>query len=317
MEKQHEQFHQFDCIPEPTAEQGFLDAALWYVENTNLRIMPLGRLDNRPHAGLGVFGSFERVGSRDPRQIFEWWGRNGMDPFANIGIVAGQGVLVLDIDVKNGVDGVRSLMEWSDLNGIEVPDSCRVRSSSGGLHVYLRVDESSPSPVGWLPGVDVRADGAMIAAPPSRRRVRGLRGDEPAFVPYRLMTGAFSNLPTAPDALVAAIRRDGGRFRTGGGSSSQSASSLPPTADLVRDGFRMGERDDGFYRLACRLWSDHWPYGEHVVNKLREVWSNTDMTPADPYPWPLVEQKIERARQFIEPEARARQAWAGSLRRQP
>lgn len=315
--KQHEQLHQFDCIPEPTAEQGFLDSVRWYRKCTPFRLMPLGRLDNRPHPGLGLFGSFRQIGSRDPRQIEAYWGPNGMDPFANVGIVTGQGVLVLDVDVKNGVDGGRSLIEWEFQTGVQLPSAPRVITPSGGMHLFFAVVGACPSPIGWLPGVDVRADGGMVAAPPSRRRVKGRLGNDATFQPYRLVAGSFGELPKAPDALLADIHANGGRFRTRGGSSSQNASSLPPTADLMRDGFRMGERDDGFYRLACRLWSEHWPYGEHVVSKLREVWSNTDMTPADPYPWPLVEQKIESARQFIEPQARARHAWAGSLRRQP
>lgn len=311
-EKQHEQFHQFDCIPEPTAEQGFFEPAHWFRERTGLRIMPLGRLDNRPHPGLGSFGSFEHVASRDPRQLDAWWGRNGMDPFANIGIVPGQGVLVLDVDVKNGVDGVRSLMEWEDLTGVRLPLAPRVQTPSGGQHLFFSTDEHSPSPAGWQPGVDIRANGAMVAAPPSRRQIRGRLGNDATFQPYRLVAGSFKRLPKAPDALVADIRANGGRFRTGGGSSSQTASSLPPSADLMRDGFRLGERDDGFHKLAWRLWRQHWPHEDLIRDVMYAVWLNTDQQHGDPFTWRQVEQKIERARQALEPQIMKERSWLTS-----
>lgn len=45
------------------------------------------------------------------------------------------------------------------------------------------------------------------------------------------------------------------------------------------------------------------------MSKLREVWPNTDMTPTDLHPWPLVEQKIERARQYLGPQIKEERSW--------
>jgi hypothetical protein len=75
----------------------------------------------------------------------------------NIGIAIGNGLVVVDQDVRHG--GQRP--EWA------IP-TCEARTP-GGLHLYYRTDGHVPNSVGAIaPGVDVRGDGGMVVAPPSR-----------------------------------------------------------------------------------------------------------------------------------------------------
>ncbi len=91
-------------------------------------------------------------------------------PDANIGIATGKcsrGIIVIDIDVKNGTDGEKSLESWQEQNG-RLPENLTAKTPSGGRHLYYRVKECEyGNRVGLLPGVDIRANGGYVVAPPS------------------------------------------------------------------------------------------------------------------------------------------------------
>jgi hypothetical protein len=102
--------------------------------------------------------------------IRRWWTRW---PFANVGIRTGaaSGLLVVDIDGAAGMESLRTLSAGhGPLHG------AWVRSGSGGWHVYLRCPDGQrvPSSVARIgPGIDVRAEGGSIVAPPSRHASGG------------------------------------------------------------------------------------------------------------------------------------------------
>lgn len=68
------------------------------------------------------------------------------------------GVTVVDLDVKGGVNGIESLRGLID----DLPPTMLVRTPSGGIHLYFRTgSEGLPSSVGKLgPGIDIRGSGA-------------------------------------------------------------------------------------------------------------------------------------------------------------
>lgn len=73
------------------------------------------------------------------------------------------GLVVLDVDRKAGVDGAEELasagLPWLDLPGP------RALTRHGGVHVYLT--GALASRTGVLPGVDIKAAGGYVVAPPS------------------------------------------------------------------------------------------------------------------------------------------------------
>ncbi len=103
----------------------------------------------------------------NPHRI-ELWGRRS--PHSNLGIATEEsGLLVVDADCKNGA---RGLKEWARLVaelGADLEDTAMVRTQSGGLHILYRAGGYEiPSSVGALaPGIDIRAQGGFIVAPPS------------------------------------------------------------------------------------------------------------------------------------------------------
>lgn len=68
------------------------------------------------------------------------------------------GITVVDLDVKGGVNGIESLRRLID----DLPPTMVVRSPSGGVHLYFRTgSEAIPSSVGKLgPGIDIRGSGS-------------------------------------------------------------------------------------------------------------------------------------------------------------
>lgn len=103
----------------------------------------------------------------DPIVIKQWWDRT---PDANIGTITGSinQILVLDVDCKGGKDGNLSLQELESKYG-KVPETRRHNTPSGGYHLLFRTDSlvipNSVSKIG--DGLDIRAEGGYIVAPPS------------------------------------------------------------------------------------------------------------------------------------------------------
>ena len=90
-------------------------------------------------------------------------------PLANVGIVTGQisNLVAIDIDPAHG--GEDSLKDLTARLGA-LPPTLTVRTGGGGRHLYFSA-LADPVPVrsrvGVAPGIDVRAEGGMIVAPPS------------------------------------------------------------------------------------------------------------------------------------------------------
>lgn len=78
--------------------------------------------------------------------------------FTGIAVITGaiSGLVVVDIDFKNGAEDI--------CKDIIAP---KVRTPSGGLHYYFAYEEGIKNSVGIVKGVDIRADGGYVVAPPS------------------------------------------------------------------------------------------------------------------------------------------------------
>jgi hypothetical protein len=93
---------------------------------------------------------------------------------SNVGIATGivSGLLVLDIDPRNG--GEASYDQLRKKFPAAFADLFEVQTGSGGTHLYFECRSPAPSRANILPGIDVKADGGYIVAPPSRH-VNGTR----------------------------------------------------------------------------------------------------------------------------------------------
>lgn len=105
--------------------------------------------------------------TNDPEKIKEWFTPY---PECGFGIVTGasNGITVLDLDIKNGVNG---LANFSALD-INIPKTGIVRTPSGGFHVYFYTGSLQiPCSVSKVAlGVDVRGYGGYAVGPGTRHQ---------------------------------------------------------------------------------------------------------------------------------------------------
>lgn len=102
-------------------------------------------------------------------QVQYWFTGEFQD--ASVGIATGEGsdLFVLDIDVKNGINGFESLSKLCEAHGTDArafAQTLTVATPSGGAHLYMRWADgvvNSSSEIG--PGLDVRGKGGLVHAP--------------------------------------------------------------------------------------------------------------------------------------------------------
>lgn len=111
--------------------------------------------------------------SDDEDQISTWGNQH---PAANIGVVTGprSNLTVVDIDVKGNVDGRKALRDLA-ARGKVLPKCPISRTPTGGFHLWFRSSPGLTNVAGVTKagrglgvGIDVRANGGYIVAPPSR-----------------------------------------------------------------------------------------------------------------------------------------------------
>ena len=212
--------------------ESMLDAALAYAA-LGWAVFPLVERDKVPK----VAGGF-KVATTDAEQIRAMWERF---PQCNIGIATGSmsgGLVVIDLDVddERGEDGNATLREWEREHG-ELPETACAVTGSGGTHLFFVANEPIGCSIDNELGIDVRADGGYVVAPPSvhpngRRYEWELPPDEAG------VARADANVL----ALINHVQRDrrrGEKFK------------LPKE-------ITSGKRNDTLYRLACSLQSQGW-----------------------------------------------------------
>lgn len=116
--------------------------------------------------------SWQKLATTDPDVIcqIDWTDKN-------IGIATGEKskLFIVDIDTKN--DGEVHLKKWEQQNH-PLKDDARVVTGSGGYHYYFSYPKDFGKQLrnkaGVLPGVDIRADGGFVVAPPSKHVSGGI-----------------------------------------------------------------------------------------------------------------------------------------------
>ena len=142
----------------------------------------------------------------------------GVELDRNIGIATGKGLVVLDVDVKNGRRGKESLETFEKL-----PPTLIAKTPSGGLHYYFRCDDAICNTVGDLgDGLDTRGHHGFVIGPGSSTDVgeyawiKGPDEAEPAPLPQDIRAELHTRRPhkkrvevqaepDQPSAISAAI----------------------------------------------------------------------------------------------------------------
>lgn len=164
---------QIDAYPTP-GNATPLGAALWYAQK-GLHVFPLAPGAKIPHRGTK--GCLDA--SADEAAIRAWWDRW---PGSNVGIACGYRVDVVDVD---GLPGQRSrATHWQVFDSLDQLGAV-ITPRPGGMHVYVPAHPDATNGANLLPGVDLRAKGGYVVAPPSVISPEWAIANDASAGPYR------------------------------------------------------------------------------------------------------------------------------------
>lgn len=200
-----------------------------------------------------------------------WWETKD----SNIGVATGNGLLVLDFDVKKGGLETLSLME---LEGA-LPETYRVNTPSGGVHLYYACPHDAGITVSAdnIPnhaGLDVRCDGGLVVG----------AGSTIDGVPY---TANDLPIAAAPPELIELCRRGQGRSKAVASTRQPLVELDTPDAIARADAWLAvhaptavhGERNITAFKVAARL--REFGLSEPVVLDRTLLWNETVEPPLD------------------------------------
>lgn len=133
------------------------DAALGYAAQ-GMAVFPLVTNGKQPLTSRGF-----KDASTDPETVAAWWDAT---PDANIGYAVPEGLLVVDVDPRNG--GGTTMRKLREQHG-PLPTTKTVDTASGGSHYYFTVPEGVAFKSVLGPGVDLKRGGkGYVILPPSK-----------------------------------------------------------------------------------------------------------------------------------------------------
>ncbi len=207
------------------------------------------------------------------REEVEGWFRRWPD--ANLGIVTGaiSGLVVLDVDPRHGgEDSLSRLEEQHEA----LPETIEAITGGGGRHLYFAHPGGSiPNKVALAPGIDLRGDGGLVVAPPSRHPSGGRYLWEVSHHPDDVAPAPL------PSWLVALLQRD----------AAHPGHPRDYWRALVRRGVAEGERNNTVASLTGHLlWHEVDP---DVVSELLLCWNRVRCRP------PLDDEEVARTVESI------------------
>lgn len=156
-----------------------VDLALYYIQ-IGFSVIPIKPGGKESLIDWKFFQSRKTI----PEEAQNWWTEK---PNANIGIITGSisGILVMDVDGAEGIETLRQL---------EVPSTWKAQTGKGYHYYFKHPGGKIPNRIRMLPGVDLKADGGYVVAPPSIH---------PTERPYTWLQGPQNGVPLAdpPDWL--------------------------------------------------------------------------------------------------------------------
>ncbi len=180
------------------------------------------------------------------RELEAW---QGAEAFA---VVTGalSGVVVLDVDNKNNVNGMESL------RGLHLPETVAARTPSGGFHYYFRHPGGHvKTDVGMLPCVDMRGDGGYAVMPGAAGRewVPGLSPEDVPLAPMPAWLAEKVVGPTRKRAVTTPL--DLPTPRTSYANPAQAFAGSPSALrDVKGDALTAWFRDEAaVLRMAATL----------------------------------------------------------------
>ncbi len=253
-------------IPPLSDDASCLDAALYYAREFGWRVLPVQPDDKAPYANTAVAPGVEvekgqggfHLATTDAATITRWFTRWRTALIA----VAIERLCIVEADVRAGGDV--AFAQFCKLHDIDLSDTVRSVSASGGPHYYLRDVPGLRRAIGFLPGVDFLASGAgSVVVAPSRRK-GGQYQWVPGHAPWEC---DMAEMPTALREAIEQSSPTGTAYayksRPAGYAGAPRSRSVSDPAAYVQAAFyrtidevsalKAGQRREGLNRLSFAL----------------------------------------------------------------
>lgn len=210
-------------------------AAVWYCEN-GFSIIPIRKRDKRPFSKNGLHDAFN-----NPEDAKKLW---TMYPQLNIAIVCGKvsgKLIVLDFDEddESGEHGSDTLADWEDEYG-ELPSTVTAITGRGGMHYLYRDTRLYHPSVNTDLGIDIRAEGSYIIAPPSIHPNGTKYSWNIGDAPWEC---AIAQVDDNVRRLIDYVQRNGG----------EDQDVIETTRFELPQRIKNGKRNDTLFRYGCSL----------------------------------------------------------------
>lgn len=239
-------------------------------------------------------GDWKALATTDETQIARWWSQD--DCNIAIATLPSDDLVIFDYDMKEGQVGAKGLAIHEMM--YDLPESMRVRTASGGFHVYMRAPKGTriPNSISKLhKNVDVKGNhrGGYVVAPGSTFHGK----------PYTLVqSGPLEEVPSAlvELALSSGHRKSSLRNTDVIGVLDEESSISRATYYLVHSApvATMGAgSNDQTYRIACKV-RDCGISEATCLDLLLEHWNETKSNP--PWPGSKLATVVEHAYEYAE-----------------
>jgi hypothetical protein len=220
-----------------------------HLASLGFEILPILPGEKTPEKGV----SWSTRATTDADTIEKWF---DADPDMNYGVHPGKEYVVVDLDKKLESDGVAAYLEMQAEAGDEIEEDAyhhtfRVRTPSGGEHVYLRSREPKGAGVKRLPkGMDVRGFHLYGVGPGSRL------SNGSGYVPINDIDEV--GIKQCPDWLDAKLIRVGERSQFADDpsvilDSPENITRAKRHLDKIDPAYSDGTGDSWTYEVACHL----------------------------------------------------------------
>lgn len=174
----------------------------------------------------------------DEATIRRWF---GAEPLANLGVAMGGKLRLLAVDVDPRSGGDASLCDLVEAHGDAWLETFAVRTGSLGYHFLFRLPEGIEVHRGKLaPGIDLKAEGGYLVAPPSRH-TSGRR--------YEVEKNVY--IAEAPAWLVEELTRKQDEQPPAPVDFQAYRDRKPSAGSTV---IVEGERNERLFKIGCAMW---------------------------------------------------------------
>lgn len=244
-----------------------LKAALYYKNKFGFSVIPIAPGKKSPP--LVEWEEFQNRKATD-EEITEWWTKT---PDANIAIITGKisNLAVVDFDKYDPKYSEDTALEY-------FPDTIltpSVATPGGGTHLYFQSPhEGLRNNARALPGIDLRAEGGYVVAPPS------VNGNGKRYEWLVRPDGTFEDVP---DGYISYINKKAFYIYRGGENANEQVVTSVTSCDKM---FNKGTRDQDLFHTANCLVKGGMQ--QENVRQILEILANN----CNP-PFPISEAEIK------------------------